>query len=131
MGKMTKKNWENNKYFSPVEFKCPCGCDSHPEDMDYYLIRILTKLRQKYGPVRVTCGVRCQKYNDSLKGSVKNSYHVKHKAADIYIKGICDTDKGRQELIKYARKWKGFKYAYCNIGGNHPNMGNAVHIEVR
>ena len=25
MRKMTKKDWESNKYFSPVEFKCPCG----------------------------------------------------------------------------------------------------------
>lgn len=130
--KMTKKDWETFKFFKPEEFACPCGCDKSPDDMDYYLIRILYKIRVHYKkPVYITSGYRCQKLNDRTPGSVKTSRHVVKKAVDFYIPGVTDTEKGREELIKYAKKWKGFKYAYHNKNGNYPNMGKAVHIEVK
>lgn len=128
--KMTEKDWKTFKFFKPEEFACPCGCNSEPE-MDYYLIRTLYKIRAHYGkPMYITSGYRCQKLNDRTPGSIKTSRHVKLKAADFYIPGVTDTVKGREEVVKYARKWKHYKYAYHNKNGKFPNMGNAVHVEV-
>lgn len=130
--KMTKAFWKSIPNFEPTEFACKCGCEKECVDMDALLIVALQNARQHFGKaITVTCGHRCQKYNDSLKGSIKNSYHVKKKAADIYIPGKCDTEKGREEVIKWLKKQTGFKYAYHNVGGNHPNMGNAIHVEVK
>ena len=115
--KMTEADWKTFKFFKPEEFACPCGCNKRP-DMDYNLIRILYKLRVHYKkPIHITSGYRCQKLNDRTPGSVKTSRHVKMMAADFYIPGITDTVKGREEVLKYAKKWKGFKYGYHNKDG--------------
>lgn len=116
------------KNFKPSEFKCPCGC-TKVGNIDETLGWILQAVRNKYGAVEITCGNRCQKYNDSLQGSVKNSYHIKKKAVDFYIKGKNDTKKGREEVIAYMKTLPNFKYAYHN-DGTKAYMGKAIHIEV-
>ena len=99
--------------------------------MDYKLLFILQAVRNKFGVVQITSGYRCQTYNDSLKGSIKNSYHVKKKAADFYISGKTSTMKGREEIVAYLKTLPGYKYAYHNKDGSYPNMGSAVHVEVK
>lgn len=123
--------WKKFPNFKPNEFACGCGCQKEVWDMDENLLWILQAVRNKYGLVKITSGYRCQKYNDSLKGSVKDSYHIKKKAADFYIAGRTETEAGREEIIAFMSKLPGFKYAYHNKGGKYPNMGSAVHVEVK
>lgn len=130
--KMTKAFWDEIPNFKPSEFKCKCGCEKECLDMDALLIVILQNARIKWGkPITITSGHRCQKYNDSLKNSIKNSYHVKKKAADFYIAGVTDTEKGRDEVAKFLKQQVGFKYCYYKHDGKNDWMGNAIHIEVK
>lgn len=113
---------------------CQCGgkyCNGAPAFIDEQLLINLQRVRDEFGPVTITCGLRCHKYNKSLVGSVTNSGHTKGKAADIYIPNVTDTEAGRKKVMAFWKKLPKYKYTYCNIGGNHPNMGNAVHVEVR
>jgi len=138
MPTMNESRWTSYPNFTESEFKCPCGCQSKP--MDEGLISILQAIRTELGkPVKVTSGYRCQKYNDSLKGSIKTSDHIQGKSADIYIAGITDTPTGRGIVMGMARELPHFKYAYCD--GLYFSkekttiyaaswMGNAVHISV-
>jgi len=128
---MNKTCWENFPNFKPSEFKCNCGCSPEVINMDCQLLFILQAVRNKYKtPVHITSGYRCQKYNDSLEGAVKESYHVKRKAADFYINGITNTASKRGEIIAFMKTLPGYRYAYHNEG-KHPNMGNSIHIEVK
>lgn len=128
-------DWSLTPNFKPAEFVCKCGkCSfSKPEgvmNMDFTLRLLLQAIRNQFGPTTVTCGARCQTYNDSLKGSVKNSYHIKLKAADLNIPGVTNTVSGREKVLAFAKKQPNFKYGYHNVNGNAPNMGSAIHIEV-
>ena len=117
-------------HFNKVEFKCGCGgryCNGYNgKNVSTSLLNILEKLRSYYGrPIVITSGIRCQKYNDSLRGSIKTSAHIQGKAADIYIRGITDTVSGRAQVKRLAYQY-GAKYVYYGTS----NMGNAVHINV-
>ena len=119
-----------SKHFRKSEFKCHCKgkwCDGYNGvAVNKDLIEILEKIREETGkPITITSGIRCQKYNDSLRGSAKNSVHRLGGAADIYIPGITTNSAGKQRIIKLAYKY-GAKYAYTN----NSNMGTAVHINV-
>ena len=53
------------------------------------LVRLADKVRAHFNaPATVSSGVRCQAHNDSLKGSVPNSYHVRGKAMDFCVRGV-------------------------------------------
>jgi len=134
-------NYEFIPNFKPAEFACPDKCSSNP-DMSIYLLIMLQTVRNKYKkPVNITSGYRCQKYNDKLEGSVKNSDHMQRKAADFYIPGQTDTLEKRKQVIEAIRYIPGFKYAYCNgyilyANGtskvyNAPWMGSSIHISVK
>ena len=117
-------------HFNKVEFKCGCGgryCNGYNgKNVSTSLLNILEKLRSSYGrPIVITSGIRCQKYNDSLRGSIKTSAPIHGKAADIYIRGITDTVSGRAQVKRLAYQY-GAKYVYYGTS----NMGNAVHINV-
>lgn len=117
-------------HFKKIEFKCGCGgryCDGYNgHDVDPRLVRILEGLRTHFGrPITITSGIRCQRYNDSLRGSIKYSVHRLGGAADIYIPGVTTTAAGRAQVKALAYK---LGAAYCYYGT--ANMGNAVHINV-
>lgn len=38
---------------------------------------------------------------------------------------------GRKAIMSFWKTLKGYRYTYCNINGNYPNMGSAVHIDVK
>lgn len=65
---------------------------------------ILQPLRDKFGPLSITSGYRCNAVNKAV-GGVNNSYHKKGMAADIRIK---DQKQG-EEIGKYAAKLQ-----YCD-----------------
>lgn len=117
-------------HFRKVEFRCGCGgryCNGYNgRNVDPRLLNILEKIRAYYGkPITITSGIRCQRYNDSLRGSIKNSVHRLGGAADIYIPGVTTTAAGRAQVKKLAYQYGA---AYCYYGT--ANMGNAVHINV-
>lgn len=119
--------------FDLPEFKCGCGgkyCTGYPTILDPYLLTGLQSIRSTMGPTTITSGMRCQRYNDSLPGSIKTSKHTKGKAIDFY-NSKTDTVAERQSTIAYCKKLPRYTYAYGNINGSHPNMGNAVHFDVK
>lgn len=111
-------------HFTRNEFRCNCRkCANHamPTHVNAKLLTYLEQMRQYFGkPVVITSGLRCKKYNASLKGSIKNSAHTKGKAADVYIKGVSPA-----EISKY---WKSLEVGYTYYGT--PNMGNACHVQI-
>lgn len=90
--------WKEIKYFTRDEFRCPCGkCGGFPVEPKEALVRIMDEMREAFGkPIIIVppdghsggSGVRCQKYNDSLKGSSPNSRHVQGKAVDFSAPGV-------------------------------------------
>lgn len=119
--------------FDLPEFKCDCGgkyCTGYPATLNAQLLKNLQSIRTKYGPTTITSGVRCQKYNDSIRGSVKGSYHIKGKALD-FVTNSSNTLTGRKAIMAYWKKLTNAGYTYCNENGNFPNMGNAIHVQVK
>ncbi len=90
--------WKEIKYFTRDEFRCPCGkCCGYPVEPKEALVRIADEMRGSFGRPMIIVppdghsggsGVRCQKYNDSLSGSAKNSRHVQGKAIDFSAPGV-------------------------------------------
>lgn len=127
--------------FQPEEFRCGCKgkyCTGYPTWLRVNECKNIQAIRSKYKkPMTVTSGLRCRKFNDTLRGSSKTSRHLNGRAVDFYIPGVTDSLAGRKKVIKYAKKLKNFHYAYGNgynsYGNavNAPNMGNAVHSDVR
>lgn len=117
-------------HFRKAEFRCGCGgryCNGYNgRNVDPRLLTILERIRAYYGkPITITSGIRCQRYNDSLWGSIKNSVHRLGGAADIYIPGVTTTAAGRAQVKQLAYQYGA---AYCYYGT--ANMGNAVHINI-
>lgn len=123
------------KNFKLEEFKCECEakyCTEYPKLINVQLLKNLQSVRTHFKkPITVTSGVRCKGYNNSLVGSIPNSRHTKGKALDIYVSGVTSTETGRKKVKDYWKQLKGYNYTYCNIGGSNPNMGNAVHVDVK
>lgn len=117
--------------FTLEEFKCGCGgkyCSGYPEILKQNLLRNLQSLRDYYNcAITITCGLRCQKYNDLLPGSIKHSKHTMGKAADIYVSRKSDTESGRKQIINKWMTYPAASYAYQGT----KNMGNATHVDIK
>ena len=70
-----------SKDFNRSEFECNCG-ECGLDTVDAALLALLQDVRDKFGPLKVTSGHRCEDYNNFVGGS-KNSYHLQGRAADI------------------------------------------------
>lgn len=119
------------KNFELEEFRCGCGgayCTGFPVLLNVDLLKNLQKVRDRFGSTIITSGARCTKHNANV-GGVTNSRHKSGKALDIKT-AICSTQNGRITVMNYWRTLPQFRYTYCNINGNYPNMGNSVHIDV-
>lgn len=116
-------NWDNIKYFKKSEFTCECGCGLN--NIDLKLVKILDEIREHFeSPIIITSGCRCQRYNDSLTGSAKNSKHIYGKAADFYVKGV-----SVNTLLAYTKSLVAqgkLRYTYTNGS----NMSGVVHIDI-
>lgn len=123
-----------NKYtknFKLTEFRCNCGgahCTGYPVYLDINLLKNLQKVRDKFGSVVITSGMRCNKHNKAV-GGVSASRHKSGKALDIRV-SISGSEQGRKQVMSYWRTLPNMRYTYCNIGGNYPNMETSVHIDV-
>lgn len=127
------------KDFEPTEFKCECGgryCTGYPTYMKQVELKSLQKIRTHFGkPMKITSGMRCKAYNNSLRGSIPNSKHTTGYAADYYIAGLTDSLDGRKKVIKYAKSLSNHGYSYCNgynsngVGLSAPYMGSCIHTD--
>lgn len=117
-----------SKYFAPEEFRCNCGhCTGYPAAINKQLLSNLKALRNEYGTITITSGLRCKWKNARLSGSSPTSRHMTGKAADIYNPALTGSVKLRNRTISLWYKMPKAHYSY----GNTPGMGNAVHVDVK
>lgn len=125
------RDWEwGTKYpnFKKNEFDCP-DCGWYGSGIASSLLDVLQDLRDKYGSLVVTSGYRCAKYNKRV-GGVSNSWHLKGQAADFYFSsGILGNQNTRIKVRDEIKTMPNVHYTYCNVNGDHPNMGNAIHVD--
>lgn len=117
-------------HFKLTEFKCHCGgrfCTGYHEYISIDLLKNLEVIRKKYGgPVNITSGLRCPKWNALQSGSASKSKHIDGKATDI--NGPLTNTVAKRAAIKLY--WYQLKNAnYCYYGTT--NMGTSVHVDVR
>lgn len=110
--KTTGTWWDGIRYFTREEFRCKCGgkyCSGFPDEPEENLVRIADALREQAGvPITVSSGVRCQTYNDTLDGSVKNSRHILGKAMDFCVRGWPSS-----KTLAAVQQSPGIRYAYA------------------
>jgi len=90
-----------SRNFSSREFACRCGCGKDAVDKE--LILKLQQVRDQFGPLHITSGVRCEAHNRS-QGGVPNSAHVLGFAVDIE----CSISLSRHILVSRLME-AGFK----------------------
>mgnify|MGYP002801628048 FL=1 len=132
MGKYVLDSEWGTKYpnFKKAEFKCPCGkCNGYGNGIATTLVETLQELRNKYGKLQITSGYRCVAHNKAVGGST-NSKHTKGQAADFYLDGF-NNQSNRVNMVNELKKTKYYNYSYTNVNGNHPNMGNVVHLDTK
>lgn len=128
------------KNFKLEEFRCECKgyCTGYPEYLSVTFLKNAQKLRDKFGALTITSGLRCEKEN-SIVGGIKGSKHTKGKAFDCYNRAYSSL-AGRKKIVDYWIKLSCTSYSYCNGYGrskwrktypNVPTMGNAVHCDVK
>lgn len=104
--------WDEIQYFAREEFRCKCGgrfCNGFPSEPSEALLRIADALREQAGvPITVSSGVRCQTYNDTLDGSVKNSRHILGAAMDFCVRGWPSS-----KTLAAVQQRPGIRYAYA------------------
>lgn len=81
------------KHFSRWEFECSCGCEF--DRVQVAFVERLQKVREKFGPITVHSGCRCEAHNLSVGGSPSSS-HLKGLAADLR----CANSLSRYLLLK-------------------------------
>ena len=113
--------WREIKHFTRDEpyISCPCGkCGGFPVEPSESLMRLADQVREHFGaPMIPTSTVRCQAHNDSLKGSAKNSFHVKGRAMDFVIRG-----RAAAEVVAYVQT--------LDVHYTYAINANAVHMDV-
>jgi len=125
-------DWSKYEYFKKEEFVCGClkpnhkkYCNGYPTQIQAKLVDALMMIRTHFNkPVVITSGLRCIKFNASLKGSSPTSAHLKGGAADFYVSG-----QDIKDVLAYCAKLKALgyiKYYYTNS----TNMKGAVHINI-
>ena len=135
------------KNFKPEEFSCECGgkyCTKYPSLISIRLLKNLQKTRNKLGvPMTITSGLRCQRWN-TICGGATFSRHMRGQAID-FVSEKTKTFTQRKKLIDWYIKLYGSNYAYqykygrtkwrtytgSNPNCNYPEMGNAIHIDVK
>lgn len=131
------------KNFNLEEFKCECNgkyCTGYPASLNRNLLKYLQRLRNRYGPLIITSGLRCRRYN-YLVGGVRASKHLEGKAADWYTSYSAESFVNRKRIINwYADNCLYMNYAYCDgyaryrFRREYPSvssMYNSIHIDVK
>lgn len=119
--------------FSKSEFKCPCGeCDGYGVGIAASLVTTLQELRNSKGKaIVISSGYRCPPFNSKI-GGIQGSKHEQGRAADFYFKdGSLANQDLRINQVNELKKTKYYNYSYCNINGNYPDMGSAIHLDTK
>ena len=134
-------------HFKLEEFKCECNgkyCTRYPAKLSKTLLKYAEKSRKHLGvPMTVTSGLRCPRFN-TLCGGASFSKHKSGKAMD-FVSDKTKTFSQRKSFIKWFIKLVSSTYAYTYKYGktktstfkgshpscNYPEMGNAIHIDVK
>lgn len=133
------------KNFKLEEFRCGCikkgknHCTGYPVILDKYALIYLQELRDKYGALSITSGLRCEKYNSTLKGSSPTSAHMDGKSFDINKITFITLSKRKKVMSDFIEKAMS-DYTYCKgyymkkkskgyTSGS--TMGSSIHIEVK
>jgi len=103
-----------SKHFSREEFECP---DCTFNTVDYELLVVLERIRERYGAVTITSGCRCTARNESV-GGAKFSQHLLGKAADFWV------DANLDEVVA----WLNDEYQGLYGIGLYSNW---IHVDVR
>ena len=108
--------------FKSTEFDCHGNGCCTETIIDNKLVEYLQKIRDHFGKsVHVSSAYRCPVHNKNI-GSGTGSYHVKGKAADIYINGVTPA-----EIAKYAES-----IGILGIGLYETSSdGHFVHVDTR
>ena len=65
------------RHFSPVEFRCKCGCGAGMEKMDADLLQMLDEARDLAGiPFPLSSAYRCARHNKAVGGVPTSWIHV-------------------------------------------------------
>lgn len=84
------------------------------ENLKRLAINILQPIRDKFGVVRISSGFRSTELNKKIRGSAKNSQHMKGQAADIAnVKGTTLKD-----VFKYIKDNLDYDQLLYEIAGN-------------
>ena len=130
------------KNFNLTEFSCDCGgryCSRYPKLISINLLKYAQQIRDNYKePMYITSALRCERYNNTLSGSIKNSKHTQGKAIDFYTYST-DRLNYRKQVIDYFIKKATASYSYCDSYTrtklrrgtiNAQYMGTSIHIDV-
>ena len=109
-------------HFSKEEFTCR---DGTYEPISKKLLIILEQARHMAHdkPIHINSGYRSPRYNATLKGAAKHSYHMKGMAADITIEGLT--------VDEIADIFERLLIGTGGIGRYYEGHGNFVHVDVR
>ena len=128
-----------SKNLSREEFKCPCGCEHTPVDIE--LVQSLQDAVDHYTHMergkslmfqRISCvitsGYRCPEHNKSVKGASDTSLHQWGMAADHRL--IAVYGDGTRTLIDPVRLAEYYRHRYPDSHGVG-TYSNRVHVDVR
>lgn len=131
------------KNFKLPEFKCECGgkyCTGYPSLLSISLLKYIQKLRNRYGVMYVTSGIRCTSYNTSV-GGIRGSKHTLGKAIDFYTSYSNKSFSNRKRIIDwYANNCSSMNYAYCDGYARYKyrkeypsvsSMYKSIHVDVK
>lgn len=106
--------------FDSSEFLCSCGCGN--ENISLRLVRKLQEVRDVFGPISITSGVRCADHNRAI-GGVDDSAHVPAQIDDEGVVGhavdiVCIAAGNRFRLIGSA----GSRFKRIGMGENFVHL---------
>lgn len=129
--------------FKLEEFKCECNgkwCTGYHEILSINLLKNVQKLRNKYGSLTITSGLRCTNYNSNI-GGIRGSKHTQGKAVDFFTSYTFKSLTNRKRAIDwYIKNCNSVNYAYCDGYGRTkwrkeypsvPTMYKSIHVDVK
>lgn len=125
--------WDNIRFFTRTEFRCPCGkwCNGFPVEPQERLVRFMDNLRAHFGKTVTIVppdghsggsGVRCDKYNATFSNAASNSTHKLGRACDFSISGVSNADIAAYLASAKARGEIAYWYQINERGAFHVNI---------
>ena len=108
---------EGKEVFTKEEMRCKCGCGLLPR---HSFMLSLLEVRKEVGPLTVTSGARCAKWNKEVASSGDNGPHVQGLAVDIAA------DSRKTHAIVKAALRLGFTGIGVSQRGGRPRF---VHLD--